>query len=154
MSQEYKEELNRVRGRAGRASSAVKKVRDNIKTAVNVFSVTKQIDFSRDWSYFLAEFAAMGKDVLDFAIVGALPAIGTAITLCVSIFIGMMMFFASFGGKGKIAKSIGKKIGVLIAGTIAEAFLFGLNFLPIESITVIVIYVMALIERAREAENE
>lgn len=100
----------------------------------------------------IALMMAILKDLLDFAGIGSLPAIGYVVTICVSSVIGIMVFIAGSGNKKRNkAKSLIKKLVTLGGGTIVESLLFGLNFLPIETLTVIVLYRIVKKEKAAEA---
>jgi hypothetical protein len=80
------------------------------------------------------------KDLLDLALVGSLPGIGSVVTLCFSFLIWILMFvFDRSGGRSnnKTARSL-----TLLGFSMVESFGFGLNFLPIQTATVIVLYVM------------
>ncbi|MBP7061037.1 MAG: hypothetical protein KBA91_03620 [Candidatus Moranbacteria bacterium] len=84
---------------------------------------------------------ALLKDVLDFALLGSLPGIGTVITACFSFLIWMLMtLFDHSGGKSSKKMARGQ---VLIFASLVEGLGFGLNFLPIETFTVIALYFMA-----------
>lgn len=113
-------------------------------------SLIKQIDYFHDIPFFAAFGAAILKDFLDFIGIGSLPAIGTVVTVCASLFIGAMLLLVGSGGRRRraVAKRWMRKFGVLGAGTLGEMFL-GLNFLPIETLTVLVIYIMSLKDRMR-----
>ena len=63
------------------------------------------------------------------------------------------MLLAGSGAKKNVAKNIIKKYGTLIAGTIIE-FIFGIDFLPIETCIVIIVYWLILVERKQEQEAE
>ena len=90
------------------------------------------------------------KDLLDLSFVGSLPVIGTVITFCVSIAIAfILMFDSNYGLQRKVARRLTKRFLVLIAGTMIEGFLFGLNFFPFEMFTVFIIYWMALADRKK-----
>lgn len=100
----------------------------------------------------IALMAAILKDLLDYVGIGSLPAIGYVVTICVSFVIGLMVFIAGSGSKKRNrAKSLIKKLVTLGGGTIVESLLFGLNFLPIETLTVIVLYRIVKKEKAAEA---
>lgn len=102
--------------------------------------------------YGIAMILAFFKDLLDIAIIGALPAIGTVITFCISIAIGLVLLFDDVSlAQRQIARRMTKKFLVLIAGTMIESILFGLNFLPFEMITVAIIYWMSLMERKKQS---
>ncbi len=86
-------------------------------------------------------FIALLKDLLDFVGIGSLPGLGTVVTICFSFLIWMLMtLFDRSGGKSnkKMARGL-----VLIFFSLVEAIFFGLNFLPIQSGTVVVLYIMA-----------
>lgn len=101
--------------------------------------------------YGMAAALALFKDLLDLAMVGSLPGIGTVITWCISISIGLVLMFDGITStKRRIARNLTKKLLILIAGTIVEGFLFGLNFLPFELLTVGIIYWMTLVDRKKE----
>lgn len=84
---------------------------------------------------------ALLKDLLDLVGLGSLPGIGTIVTICFSFFIWMLMtLFDRSGGKSnnKMVRGL-----VLVGFSLVEAVGFGLNFLPIETVTVIALYIMA-----------
>lgn len=84
---------------------------------------------------------ALLKDLLDLVGLGSLPGIGTIVTICFSFFIWMLMtLFDRSGGKSnnKMVRGL-----VLVGFSLVEAIGFGLNFLPIETVTVIALYIMA-----------
>lgn len=102
--------------------------------------------------YGLAFSLALFKDILDIAVIGALPAIGTVITFCISIAIGFILIFDGISvSQRRIARRMTRRFLILIAGTLAEGILFGLNFFPIETMTVAIIYWMSLVDRKAEA---
>lgn len=83
---------------------------------------------------------ALFKDLLDFVLIGSLPGIGSVVTLCFGFLIWILMFvFDRSGGRSnnKIARSL-----TLVGFSMVESFGFGLNFLPIETFTVIALYIM------------
>lgn len=84
---------------------------------------------------------ALLKDLLDLALIGSFPGVGTIVTACFGFLMWMLMtLFDRSGGKSnnKIARSL-----VLLFASLVEALGFGLNFLPIQTLTVVVLYVMA-----------
>jgi hypothetical protein len=108
-----------------------------------------QINPLADWMYGLAFMAAILKDLLDISqATGILYILVLVTTLCCSIFIAMMMILGSFthSGTGRVQRKIIRSWLVLLSGTTAE-LLFGVNFLPIETLTVLIIYVLMLMER-------
>ena len=109
-----------------------------------------------DWMYGLALFAAIFKDIMDLIEASGIGYILVVIlTFCASIFIGLMMLLGSFStGQGRTQHKILKNYLILIGGTAAE-LLFGLNILPIETITVLIIYGLVLSERKQiQAERK
>lgn len=83
---------------------------------------------------------ALLKDLLDLALVGSLPGIGSVVTLCFSFLIWILMsVFDRSGGRSnnKVARSL-----TLLGFSMVESFGFGLNFLPIQTGTIIVLYLM------------
>lgn len=84
---------------------------------------------------------ALLKDLLDFVGVGSLPGLGTVVTACFAFLIWMLMtLFDRSGGKqnNKMARGL-----VLMFFSLVEAIGFGLNFLPLQTLTVVVLYIMA-----------
>lgn len=84
---------------------------------------------------------ALLKDLLDLALVGSLPGLGTVVTALFGFVMWMLMtLFDRSGGKSnnKIARSL-----VLLFASLVEALGFGLNFLPIQTLIVAVLYMMA-----------
>ena len=84
---------------------------------------------------------------------GSLPAIGTIITILVSILIGLMMLLAGSYDTYRATRRILLRYMILIGTTVSE-FFFGLNFIPIETFGVILIYLIVLADRARTAKRE
>lgn len=84
---------------------------------------------------------ALLKDLLDFTGIGSLPGIGTVVTLCFSFLIWILMTVFDRSG-GKSNRVMGRSL-VLLFASLVEAIGFGLNFLPIETLTVVVLYMMA-----------
>ncbi len=94
---------------------------------------------------------ALLKDLLDLALVGSLPGIGSVVTLCFGFLIWILMFvFDRSGGRSnnKIARSL-----TLLGFSMVESFGFGLNFLPIETVTVIALYIMTRSAWKKEEER-
>lgn len=99
--------------------------------------------------YGMALALAGFKDLLDLAI--GLTPIATVIGFCISIAIGLILLFDGVSSsKRMVARNLTKKYLILIAGTMTESFLFGLNLFPFEMATVALIYWMTLRERKKE----
>lgn len=86
---------------------------------------------------------ALFKDLLDLVGIGSLPAIGTVITFCLTFLIWMLfLVFDKSGGGSKANRVIVRGLILIFVGLV-EGFFFGLNLLPIETATIVVLYFMA-----------
>lgn len=85
---------------------------------------------------------ALFKDMLDLALVGSLPGIGAVVTLCFSGLIFLMLLLVRTNKKLIDSRFLIKRGVVLLLGSLTEGFIFGLNFLPIMTITIAIIYMM------------
>ncbi len=85
---------------------------------------------------------ALFKDLLDLIGVGSLPGIGTVITFAFGLLIFLLLMLVRANKKLLDSRFLLRMGVILIFGTAAEGFLFGLNFLPIETITIFIIYLM------------
>jgi len=95
---------------------------------------------------------ALFKDFLDFILIGSLPGIGTVITLCFSSLIWILLTIFDRSSKGtRRNMQIARGLVVVFFGLV-EAMGFGLNFLPIETLMVFVLYMLA--KRAWEKAKE
>jgi hypothetical protein len=133
--------------RRGSIRENLKNIRDlgSIATPMGAVSLVKQIDLIADMPYVAAMGAALLKDLLDFVAAETIVLSALFSMLC-TIFIFMMLLLVGANGKKKGASKLLSKIGVLGVGGIADS-IPGIDFFPIESITVAVLYVMELIER-------
>lgn len=105
-----------------------------------------------DWPYFVAWLLALFKDLLDLVGVGSLPAVGTAITICVSIAVYFLSLLVDTGRSKMVTKTFTRVI-ILLSGTTVELF-FGLNFIPWETVAVSMMYLLILQERKTEKKNK
>ncbi|OGI14635.1 MAG: hypothetical protein A2878_00110 [Candidatus Moranbacteria bacterium RIFCSPHIGHO2_01_FULL_54_31] len=106
--------------------------------------------------YLGASMIALLKDLLDFVGVGSLPAIGTVVTICFTFLIWILLAVfdrSSQNTRGNMQLTRGL---VVIGFGIIEALGFGLNFLPLETTMVIVLYQLArrAYRRAEEAHRK
>ncbi|HLC95414.1 MAG TPA: hypothetical protein VJH89_02910 [Patescibacteria group bacterium] len=86
---------------------------------------------------------ALFKDLLDFAGIGSLPAIGTVVTICLTFLIWILLaVFDQSSANTKSNMKTTRGLVVILFGLV-EAIGFGLNFLPIETAMVIVLYWLA-----------
>lgn len=119
-----------------------------IKDAKNFATAPTEIQPSDIPIYGVAFMLAGLKDLLDLSFIGSFPVVGTVVTFCVSIAIGfILMFDGVSNSQRKMVRRLTRKYLVLMAGTIVEGILFGLNFLPFEMLTVGIIYWMSLADR-------
>jgi hypothetical protein len=147
----------------GVAKGTINDAKELIKSATpwGFLSLLFQANIISDWMYGLALMAALFKDLLDFVeVVGFLYVIVIISTFLVSIFIGFMMLLGSFynfsEGSKRIDNTQRKIIRswlVLMGGTTAE-MLFGVNILPIETLTVLILYGFVLSARKQAREQE
>lgn len=103
--------------------------------------------------YLGVSMIALLKDLLDLVGIGSLPGIGTVVTFCFTFLIWILL--AIFDRSSQNTKSNIQLIRglVVIAFGLVEAIGFGLNFMPIETAMVIVLYQLA--RRAyRKAKKE
>jgi Na+-transporting methylmalonyl-CoA/oxaloacetate decarboxylase gamma subunit len=86
---------------------------------------------------------ALFKDLLDLVGIGSLPAIGTVITFCLTFLIWMLfLLFDKSGGGSKTNRALARGLILTFVG-LAEGLIFGLNLLPLETATIVVLYFMA-----------
>lgn len=157
LQREFRERLERARQNYQEAKKLGGEAATLAKSATpwGMLSLLGQINILSDWTYGMALFAAIFKDLIDFIGIGSLPAIGTVITICTSIFIAFMMILGNImqseHDRTVLQSAILKKWGVLIVVTLVELF-FGLNFIPAETIGVLLIYAFALAARKGRKE--
>lgn len=94
------------------------------------------------FSYAAPFAAALLKDLLDLGMIGSLPGIGTIITLCFSILIFLLIHLSRTESRLMGSRFILRAGLTMIFGTVVEGFAFGLNFVPIETMCVFLIYIM------------
>jgi cation transport ATPase len=94
------------------------------------------------FSYSSVFLLALLKDSLDLAGIGSLPGVGTIVTICFSILIFLLFFLIKSNSKLLDSRFfIRMGVGMLL-GSMVEGFAFGLNFLPLETLTVGIIFFM------------
>ncbi|KKQ53040.1 MAG: hypothetical protein US70_C0006G0010 [Parcubacteria group bacterium GW2011_GWD2_38_11] len=151
------ERLDEARKNEGRKIGGVKDTADTAKkiaetaTPVGALSLLKQINFIGDMPFVAAMGAALLKDLLDF-VAGPTVVLSILFSVLCSIFIFMMLLLVGASGKKKGANKILSKIAVLGAGGIADS-IPGIDFLPIETITVAAIYFLTLVERKNASKE-
>lgn len=81
------------------------------------------------------------KDTLDLIGIGSLPVLGTGITLCFSFFSFMLLLlFDRSGGRGNKRLAQGM---VVTFGTLVEGIGFVINFLPLQTLTAVFLYLIS-----------
>ena len=94
--------------------------------------------------------AGLLKDLLDFAGIGMIPGLSLILAACLNSFIFLMLLvFDRSGGRQnrKVMQGL-----IIIFLVLIEGVAFGLNFLPIQSLTMVGLYAMA--KRAWKKEKE
>jgi hypothetical protein len=125
----------------------------NVAKAINpteAASTMNQINLIMDMPFVAAFGAALLKDLLD-TVAGPTVILAILFSILCSIFIFMMLLLVSANDKRGMAKSLIKRGAILIGGGLADS-IPGIDFLPIESLTVAVIYYLTLVERKNAQE--
>jgi hypothetical protein len=148
---EAKNKINLSEARQNSPSGIVDKAKKIAEIAKNPVGLLSQVSIFNDIPYIVAFGMAILKDILDLAVIGALPGIGTVLTIIASITIFFMMLLSGSGSSKKMAGGMIKKGLVLAGGTIFEMVGFGLNFFPMETATVLLVYLMELADRKKAA---
>lgn len=155
--QEARETLkkNNTGKNKGQAAQTIKSAKNMINNATpwGLFSIMRQGNILSDWPYALALIAAILKDILDLAeVTGVGYALVIVFTFLCSIFIAMMMMLGGSSGARRQQKIIRSWL-ILLSGTTAE-LIFGIDLLPIETLTVCIIYFLMLVDRKEAAEEK
>ena len=93
--------------------------------------------------YLGVALVALLKDLLDLVGIGSLPGIGTVVTLCFTFLIWMLLTLFDRSSQGAKSNMMLTRGLVVIGIGLIEALGFGLNFLPIETTMVILLYHLA-----------
>lgn len=125
-------------------------------TPMGALSLFSQIEIT-DVIFIIPISAALLKDISDILLIGSLPGLGTALSVCAAITIGLFSILLGASGarkkmKGFLSGSM-KKLGTLTIGTIFE-FVMGWNFLPWETVTAFTVYFLVLVERKQAAAEQ
>lgn len=144
-------------GNPSGVSSAINTAKNLSKLATpgGIFSVLKQISFFKDIPFFCAIGAAILKDIVD-SVLNLTVVFAVVASVCCSFFIFFMLLLAGASEKKEQARGIIKLIlkPLIIALGGAADSIPGIGFLPIESITAILIYILVLFERAGEEAEQ
>lgn len=127
-----------------------KKMAGSVKDA---FSIASQIKPS-DLVYAFALMAALFKDFLDFLqATGVFYFFVLVFALLIYIFIFFMILLGGILGGEEIGQIIGIHKQLTIFGGCITEMLFGINFLPITTASVFLLYYMTLVSR-KEAKGK
>lgn len=154
-AENHAENLKRAIGLSKKIPKAAKGIKDAFKAS----SLSNYINPIIDMPFFgIALSAALLKDILDFTGLGSLPAIGTVITLIASITIAASILLIARSNIGAVKRETRfvsgfalKRVGALFGGTLLE-MIFGIDFLPVETLMVIYIFRLVLLERKATSE--
>lgn len=139
---------------AAKAADVAQKLAKNA-TPWGLLSLFFQMNLFRDWMYGIALLFAILKDILNFIEVSGIGyALVVIATLLCSIFIAMMMLLGRMAN-GSVSQKQGKVILswlILLGATIVE-LIPGVNFIPEETLAVIFIYILLLMDR-KDAQQE
>jgi hypothetical protein len=151
MSKEHTYAKNLQAAQKGHRLKNIKKTAQEFAGEISLFKFIKLEDF------IFVGFAisiALFKDVLDFVLVGSLPAIGTAVTLFASSAIAGSMYIAGANkgmfNQAKTSSFMLRRVLTWLGATLGE-MIFGIDFLPIETVLVLALYRLILLERKEEA---
>lgn len=122
---------------------------------MKALSIVLEIEPLKDWVYFLALTGAILKDFLDI-LEGVIVLHGLLVvaTFCISIFIALMMILANALEEQKTTGRIMMKKWLVLFGATTGELIIGVDFLPIETMAVIVIYALALLARKQVKEEK
>ncbi|MFA7208667.1 MAG: hypothetical protein WC120_00120 [Parcubacteria group bacterium] len=155
--QAHADNLNAARG--GSLKKSAQNIRKNVKAAANIVSLMSHIEPFTDWLFGIALIFAIIKDIIDLASTAliAIGGVGIALifitTAICSLFIFFIMLLTGSSGKRKILQGLTKRFGILALATIMEC-LPAIDTLPLETISIIIIIWMTLVERKRDAETQ
>lgn len=145
--------IKTVSGTVRDIASKRKEIKKRMSKVISAMSLSNYIRPFDDWVFGIALSFAILKDISDLTGLGSLPVIGTIITFFVSAIIFFSLLIAGSGSKKNLAKNLVKKYGTLAIGTLVE-FIFGIDFLPIETCVVILTFFFVLRERQETAEEQ
>ncbi|MDP1619833.1 MAG: hypothetical protein Q8L11_02765 [Candidatus Moranbacteria bacterium] len=164
MSDEQQNHANNLKmARIGSLKNSAQNIRKNVKAAVNVVSLTAYLEPFTDWLFGIALILAIIKDIFDLVNNALIAAFGIGIplivvfTAIVSLAIGFIMLLTGSSGKRKTAKKIAQgllKRFLLLVGASAIEAVPAISLLPLESLVVIIIFWLTLVERKKNAEAQ
>jgi len=149
--------------RAGSFKKSAQNVKKNIKAAANAVSLMAYLEPFTDWLFGIALILAIIKDIFDLINNALIAAFGIGIplivvfTAIVSLAIGFIMLLTGSSGKRKTAKKIAQglfKRFLLLVGASSVEAVPAISLLPFESLIVIIIFWLTLVERKKNAEAQ
>ena len=148
---------NRKENPSKRASSLAKTASNPLATTKFIFSMLMEIRVF-DILFAVPFILAILKDISDIVLIGSVWGIGTVISICCSILGGFYIWLIGMGETKKKAQGFlggtTKRLLVLFGGTTVESFAMGVNFLPMQTITFLLMYLMLLYERSQNKSQE
>jgi len=148
---------NRKENPSGKASKLAKSFGNPISATKSIFSMVTEIRVF-DILFAFPFMLAILKDISDIVLIGSVWGIGTVISICCSILGGFYIWLIGMGEIKKKARGFlggtTKRLLVLFGGTTIEAFAMGVNFLPMQTITFLLMYIMLLYERSQNKSQE
>ena len=163
--QKNKIKINSKINAAKRKVSAVSDIAADSKVLMSVFinplvffQLLGEIDLLKDGPFIAALIASGGDDfIIDWSgITDVAPGTGSVISICINLFNGFMIFFASQaegGDMDRMKRQMLRRAGLMIASTVIEIFPL-LDILPTEVAAVALIYVFVLAERRRKKDRQ
>lgn len=132
--------------RAGASKTSPYAKRNALIRARRVFRQAKtKTEFTGEkpskFLYLAVGLIALLKDLLDLVFIGSFPGIAVVVTFFFSFLIWILLLLFDRSG-GRQNRLIIRGLVVIFFGLV-EALAFGLNFLPIETLTVVVLYSLA-----------
>lgn len=154
MSQEFAQKLKNARSITATHKQAVK----DIKKKINPVSLLKQLNPFIDWLFGIALALAILKDILDIVNTALIVAGGIGelliiiFTFFISVIIFLILVITGSQKNVKLAKSIIKKFLLIVATAMAE-MIPAIGMLPMETILVVVVFLITLQERKKGAQE-
>jgi hypothetical protein len=134
-------------------SRMVKEIKEKAKKDKLTISLIKYVNPFLDWAFGVALSLAILKDISDFIGLGSLPVIGTLITFFVSTMIFFCTLITGSQAESEFVRRWMRKLITIGVGTLIE-FVFGIDFLPIETLIVVAVYLLILHERYEDSQEK
>lgn len=167
MQNEINHANNLKASRAASFKNSLANAKKKAKAVANAVALTTYINPFMDWLFGIALAAAILKDIFDLVNTALIAAFGSGLVLIVvfssicSFVIAAVIFLTGSSENAKTAKGLAqgmagkmlKKLATLAGATVVE-MVPGVGLLPIESLTVLIIFWMTLKDRQKAAQAE